>query len=225
MTGDISLLTMNWSVYIQIATGLVNVYGLLLSETNPMLRSILKWETGVQVIQLTFYVLALRYFYEINTIASMRYMDWVITTPIMLLTIGGYMKYIQSKSGDSMSEFINKNGDILKKIVIYNFLMLLFGYLGEVGYMDFSLATTLGFIFFFLSFYTLYTGFAKENDEARNVFWIVFVVWSLYGVAAWLPKVEKNVSFNILDIFAKNAFGLFITYKVIQSRFESKKIN
>jgi bacteriorhodopsin len=38
----------------------------------------------------------------------------------------------------------------------------------------------------------------------------MFIVWSLYGVAAILPFFIKNISYNILDIFAKNFFGLFL---------------
>jgi hypothetical protein len=216
--GDLNLVSMNWSIFIQLVTGLVNVYGLSLPEKEPMLHSILRWETTVQLLQFVFYVVTVKYFYDITSLASMRYYEWVITTPVMLLSIAGYMTFLDhdSQSIDSMSEFVKKHREALVRIALYNFLMLLFGYLGEAGYMDFNVATTIGFVFFFLAFNTLYVEFATKTYEGKNVFWVIFVLWSLYGVAAWMPTVAKNVSFNILDIFAKNMFGLFIAYKVIQ---------
>jgi bacteriorhodopsin len=37
-------------------------------------------------------------------------------------------------------------------------------------------------------------------------------VWAIYGVAAVLPYHIKNTMYNILDIFAKNFFGIFLSY-------------
>ena len=44
----------------------------------------------------------------------------------------------------------------------------------------------------------------------------MFIVWSLYGIAATLKPNEKNVSYNIPDIIAKNFYGLFIYYQILQ---------
>jgi hypothetical protein len=38
----------------------------------------------------------------------------------------------------------------------------------------------------------------------------------LYGVAAMFNSVWKNVSYNILDVFAKNFYGLFLSYLIYQ---------
>jgi hypothetical protein len=43
----------------------------------------------------------------------------------------------------------------------------------------------------------------------------MFGIWSLYGVAAWFPSALKNASYNILDIFAKNFYGVFLSYLFI----------
>jgi bacteriorhodopsin len=45
----------------------------------------------------------------------------------------------------------------------------------------------------------------------------MFVVWSLYGVAAVFDFTTKNISYNILDLFAKNFYGLFL-YIIIKSK-------
>ena len=43
-------------------------------------------------------------------------------------------------------------------------------------------------------------------------------IWSLYGVAAMLPSNYKNFSYNILDIFSKNFYGLYIAYRIYENR-------
>jgi len=48
------------------------------------------------------------------------------------------------------------------------------------------------------------------------LFLFVFIVWSIYGVAAMMPTPYKNISYNILDIIAKNFYGLYIYYKILQ---------
>ena len=36
------------------------------------------------------------------------------------------------------------------------------------------------------------------------------VIWPLYGVAAMFNSKYKNFAYNILDIFSKNFYGLYI---------------
>jgi hypothetical protein len=46
----------------------------------------------------------------------------------------------------------------------------------------------------------------------------MFTLWALYGVFFLLPPVVKNVGYTTLDIFAKNFFGLFLTYVIYSKR-------
>jgi hypothetical protein len=48
----------------------------------------------------------------------------------------------------------------------------------------------------------------------KGLFWFFFVVWSLYGISAFMPYILKNTMYNILDLFAKNATGLFLAYSI-----------
>jgi bacteriorhodopsin len=41
----------------------------------------------------------------------------------------------------------------------------------------------------------------------------------MYGIAALLPYNLKNSIYNILDLFAKNFFGLFLTYIIITKKY------
>jgi hypothetical protein len=64
----------------------------------------------------------------------------------------------------------------------------------------------------------IYAVSVVDNDEARSPFsrstlrrtLTTFVVWGLYGVAAALADVPKNVMYNAIDVVSKNGFGLFI---------------
>ena len=47
-----------------------------------------------------------------------------------------------------------------------------------------------------------------------KLFAFLVIVWSLYGVSAMMPLVQKNTAYNILDIIAKNFYGLFIYYYI-----------
>jgi bacteriorhodopsin len=162
--------------------------------------------------------------------ASVRYFDWFITTPTMLLTTIIYFKYQEYIEKNIESplkfwEFLKAHKKNILTIIISNFLMLLFGYLGEIKVIDMTTSLTLGFIFFGITFNTIYENYAKNSIESKKLFNFILIVWGLYGIAAMLNPVNKNNMFNILDIFAKNFFGLYLFYKAKNISKESKNIN
>tara|TARA_B110000858_G_scaffold24518_1_gene24954 strand:- start:836 stop:1240 length:405 start_codon:yes stop_codon:yes gene_type:complete len=131
------------------------------------------------------------------------------------------MKYqeLKDKNLDTsfkMIDFLKDNKSNIFKIFIYNGLMLLCGFLGEVGIIDKRIGITLGFIFFYLSFDLIYKEYAKKSILGKKLFTFLLVVWGLYGVAAMTDIKTKNISYNILDIISKNFYGLFIYYKIVQ---------
>lgn len=214
---ELNFTTMQWSIGVQILTGFVNVVALtkVLAPEHRIITSILKLETIVQVVELAFYIIVVKYHYDLTNLAGMRYYDWSITTPLMLLSTAAYLNYLANKGDTSMTEFLLKNKTSLTKIVVYNLFMLFFGYLGETGRMDLATSNLLGFVFFFAAFKELYDEFGSTSDKGKQLFFFMFGLWSLYGVAALMPVLQKNVMFNVLDIFAKNFFGLFLSYNVL----------
>ena len=117
-------------------------------------------------------------------------------------------------------DFVKDNWAIILRIFAYNFLMLMFGYLGEIGKLNLYGANALGFIFFGLTFYTMWNNYVKGSTVAINyqLFYFMFVVWALYGVAALISPILKNIGYNFLDIIAKNFYGLFIFYQMYLTR-------
>ena len=49
-----------------------------------------------------------------------------------------------------------------------------------------------------------------------NIFYLLLVIWSLYGVAAMLNTIPKNLLYNLLDIVSKNFYGLFILFLILK---------
>ena len=91
--------------------------------------------------------------------------------------------------------------------------MLLFGYLGEINLMPILLGVSLGFIPFLIYYYIIYKKYAlSSNDDGLNIFFYFFIIWALYGIVAVLPYKIKNMCYNMLDIFSKNFFGIFLSY-------------
>jgi len=224
----------NLSIIVQIITGLISMQGIFLTlpKKHGVLREILTLETIVQLVELFFYIFFLKSMVStaLPQMASIRYFDWAITTPTMLLTTIIYFKYQEhiEKNIDSplqFWEFLKEHKKNIITIIVSNFLMLLFGYLGEIKVIDMATSLTLGFIFFGITFNTIYENYAVHSEGSKKLFTFILIIWSLYGIAAMLNPVDKNNMFNILDIFAKNLFGLYLFYKAKNISNNYKKNN
>ena len=91
--------------------------------------------------------------------------------------------------------------------------MLLFGYLGEKGMMDKRKAQIGGFVAFFSMILIIYMLFIREHFSSWMypplfLLMIYTMVWALYGVAAELDDLHKNLMYKVLDVIAKVFFGL-----------------
>ena len=214
--------TIYLSLVIQIVTTLISLHGfyIKLDDKDSILKDVLAIEAIVQFVETFFYVWVILALKQIENMTRRRYIDWTITTPIMLISTIIFMEFKYNRENDgekiTLKKFLmDKKYDIFK-IVIFNGLMLLFGYLGETGIISKYIGIPLGFIFFILSFKIIYENYAKKTKVGYNLFLFVFIVWSIYGVAAMMPTPYKNISYNILDIIAKNFYGLYIYYKILQ---------
>ena len=207
-----------FSLLVQMVVGTIDyrAIGLPLEPNDELLRDLLKVELVVQIVEFIFYVWLIYYFSKVSrNITPVRYLDWAITTPLMLVTLSAFLKYDGTtvmRLGDFLS---NHKGSILT-IVLLNAAMLLFGLIGEFGFLNLYLSTALGFIPFALNFKYIKETFLPSNDDKFKTglfYWFVFF-WALYGVFALTSYTIKNTGYNILDIFAKNFFGLFLAYVV-----------
>jgi hypothetical protein len=53
----------------------------------------------------------------------------------------------------------------------------------------------------------------RKVSPETSLIWFVFF-WSLYGVFSTMSYTTKNTGYNILDIFSKNFFGLFLASQI-----------
>ena len=215
--------TIYFSLVVQIITTIVSLGGLFvkIKDNDYVLKEILLLEGVVQIIESCFYIWVIFAIHNLKSVTPRRYIDWVFSTPIMLTSTIVFMKYqeLKDKNLDTsfkMIDFLKDNKSNIFKIFIYNGLMLLCGFLGEVGIIDKRIGITLGFIFFYLSFDLIYKEYANKSILGKKLFTFLLVVWGLYGVAAMTDIKTKNISYNILDIISKNFYGLFIYYKIVQ---------
>ena len=219
--GSLMRLTFYISIVIQFITGIVTFGGIFykLPKQDRVLKDILGLETIVQLVEGLFYIYiisSLRYMRS-NDITKRRYLDWVITTPMMLLSTIIYMEYENNKLTNKIvntKEFINNNRKNITNMFLFNTLMLVSGFLGETRIMLKSITIPIGFVFLFLAFNIMYKNYVGKADINKRIFMLMIIIWSMYGIAAIFPTILKNISYNILDIISKNFYGLYLFAKV-----------
>tara|TARA_A100001037_G_C15145887_1_gene636290 strand:- start:1628 stop:2314 length:687 start_codon:yes stop_codon:yes gene_type:complete len=210
------------SLIAQFITTSISLHGLFydLKPEDEIMKDILILEAIVQFIEALFYIWVILALKNLKIMTPRRYIDWFITTPTMLVSTIIFMEYRRKKeSGEDKLEFwsfMTDHKDNIIKLVLLNFLMLFFGYLGEIEVLEKNLSVVLGFIFFILAFHLIYDKYAKHTTIGTNLFIFLVSVWSLYGIAALMNLKVKNTMYNLLDIVSKNFYGLFIYYYIRQ---------
>lgn len=206
--------------YIFLITTSVITFIEALRSPIPQVRHILNLETCISVIASYFYGLFIA---EINKketkenfatqdsvdniplekINNMRYSDWIITTPFMLLALSMLLGY-ENKIAVRFKSFI--------WVLISNLFMLGFGYAGEIGLLNRNLASFMGFLFLLLTFgivWKLFMTCAKATYQSKLIFWLYLGLWSLYGVFYHTNEATKMIGYNMLDLTAKAFVGIF----------------
>jgi hypothetical protein len=223
--------SLHLSFYVQIITlifGLLIVFLTNVSSSNRLIREALILENAVQIIEGSFYVWFI-YFYTKNVdkedIAKYRYYDWFFSTPLMIISTVAYFHYNNTRlygpsananasAALSLYNFIKTDIQKISELLFYNLNMLFLGYLQELKLISLTISTIFGFLFLGLLFLKMFVYYVKNNSANYLIFYLMLFIWSLYGVAALYKNKIKNASYNILDVFSKNFFGLFLAYLV-----------
>lgn len=177
-----------------------------LRNSNVHARHILNLETAVSltagVVYGMFITMVDREDFDLKKVAYYRYVDWSITTPMLLLVLLLFITF-HSKKSLSISWYLI--------IVILNYIMLLCGYFGEIKYLDKRLSQIFGFAAFITMLVVIYTVFLYKKSllSPEVILFLIFsIVWGMYGVAAEFDDYAKNIMYNILDVIAKVFLGL-----------------
>lgn len=173
---------------------------------DARIRNILNLETCISIVAAFFYGMFMTKLTEkdvpYHDITLNRYIDWSITTPIMLLVLLLAFCYNTGQSVSLQSLMI---------VLVLNYGMLGCGYLGETGMYDKLKANVIGFGFFVALYGYIYMMHIHNyRIFDNNILYGAFVfLWALYGVAYWLKEEVKNISYNVLDLFSKCFVGIF----------------
>ena len=187
-------------------------------RTNvKMVQHIMNLETCISVVAGYFYSVfheKVKKMKEINwkEITRIRYIDWSITTPMMLLVLSLVLSF-NTKTPIKLHWFA--------LTIFFNYVMLYTGYLGETGKLERITASILGFIALFLTYGLLFVNYMlKYNRDNTILFGMYAVIWSMYGVSYYFEEMQKNIAYNYLDLTSKClvGIGLWIYYtKIIKT--------
>ena len=178
-----------------------------LRTPDSKIRHVLNLETCISIVAGYFYSIFIQKINDShgninwNDINKSRYIDWYITTPMMLLSLCIVLS-INSKIKITLSTILI--------IITLNYFMLYSGYLGEIKQINKIMATILGFIAFFLMFFVIFNVFLKSKFILDNyiLFSCYLIIWSVYGIAYLMEEQYKNIIMNILDCTAKCLLGI-----------------
>jgi bacteriorhodopsin len=147
----------------------------------------------------------------LEKINDMRYTDWAISTPLMLLVLCMVLG-MENKITVTFMPFV--------LILLFNYLMLGSGYIGELGKLSTTNANIMGFVFFSLMYGTIwkvYMSGSKVTSQSKVIFWLFIILWAMYGVFYQTPQLTKVFGYNILDLLSKAFVGIFFWFYLTKS--------
>lgn len=197
------------SLFTQLFIGAVTSIGFVVdvkdAQDRDDLNTILAFEVSSQVIEFLWYAVVLVRSETIT--ARLRYIDWVLSTPVMLISLAMFFQHRDSTSPSSVLS-IFESYEIYACLGV-NWIMLAFGFAMESAWITDVTGLIGGGLALVVSF--TFLGLLTPIDTMSHVlFWVTFGVWGLYGVAAAFDGVTKNVMYNAIDVISKNCFGLFL---------------
>ena len=194
-----------------------------------------EWRTSVLVSGLITFIAAVHYYYMRGYYSDMiaagktaleasptffRYVDWLLTVPLMCVEF--YL--ITKKAGGKSS--------LLWKMILGSVIMLVTGYMGEANLGNPTLWGTVSALAYFYIVYEVWLGDVKKLATSAGsavasantaLGWFVLVGWAIYplgyliGTAngQWYQSfanigLDMNVIYNIGDAINKIGFGLVI---------------
>jgi len=182
-------------------------------------RHIMNLETCISVIAAFFYGRFVKMIEDspatvppdYAAINRMRYTDWFITTPLMLLVICLVFAYNNGTSVRAGTYGI---------VLALNVVMLLSGYFGDRrgavaeprGPLTRKQGLAVGFAAYFALFGVIWYSLVRGSRGADNyaIFALFSGLWALYGVVYMLDEERKNLLYNVLDAMAKCFVGIFL---------------
>jgi bacteriorhodopsin len=185
-------------------------------------RAVGKWKTSLSVAALVTGIAAIHYFYmrEVWIVTgtsptTFRYVDWILTVPLQIIEfylILGAIAVVKAS--------------LFWRLLIASIVMLVFGYFGEINFMNVWVAFLIGMLAWLYIIYEIFIGEASKinaengTEASKKAFnalrLIVTVGWAIYPIGYILGYVGSgnentlNIIYNLADFLNKIAFGVVI---------------
>jgi bacteriorhodopsin len=166
-----------------------------LKTLDKKFRVVLTLETFVSLVAGYIYYKFLINIESEKDVIPWRYLDWFITTPVLLLSL------------IIMVHGLDIPWDLTILVIVLNEFMLLFGLLGELNYISRISACIYGFICLVALLLIIYFWIGVNENQA--IYWFFVVLWSIYGFVYLLNDKIKFIIYNFLDVIAKAGLGLW----------------
>ena len=164
-------------------------------------RHVMNIETAVSIVASIVYGLFYEQVktgkYDLKSFTHLRYLDWFITTPLIIL--GLLLFYNQHLGAIPWQTYA--------LLVGLDWTMLTAGYMGEEGVIPKQTGFWAGFAALFAVFYLMYTKCIPKGSNPAAFFIFAFL-WSMYGIAYMQDDATKNLIYNLLDVNSKALFGV-----------------
>jgi len=180
-----------------------------------------KWKTSLTVAALVCGIAAIHYFYMRGVWVStgesplvFRYVDWLLTVPLQIIEF-----YL------ILAAIAVVRAALFWKLMIASIVMLVFGFLGELGAMSYWPAFAIGMAGWLYIIYEIFAGEASQISAANGTAasqtafnalrLIVTVGWAIYPIGYILGagdggEAGLNLVYNLADFVNKIAFGVVI---------------
>jgi|TARA_E500000178_G_scaffold356391_1_gene433953 bacteriorhodopsin len=185
-------------------------------------RAVGKWKTSLTVAAMVTGIAAIHYFYMrdvwVTTGESpvvFRYVDWLLTVPLQIIEFYLILAAIAVVSAS-----------LFWRLLSASVIMLIAGYLGEIGSMNVWLAFIIGMLAWIYIIYEIFAGEASKisasegtpaSQKAFNALRIIVTVgWAIYPIGYVIGYVgagsadSLNLIYNLADFVNKIAFGVVI---------------
>lgn len=192
-------------------------------------RAVGKWKTSLTVAAMVTGIACLHYFYMRDVWVAtgesptvFRYVDWLLTVPLQIIEF-----YL------ILAAIAVVPTALFWRLLVASVVMLVGGYLGEVGTIDITIGFIIGMAGWVYIIYEVFAGEASQissdsgNVPCQRAFnalrLIVTVGWSIYPIGYVLGYMtgtadanSLNLIYNLADFVNKIAFGVVIWAAAMQ---------
>ena len=216
-----------------VSMGMIAATVFFFAERNTVAAA---WRPSVSVAGLVTGVAFVHYMYMRGvwvetgeTPTVYRYIDWLITVPLQIIEFYLILAAVR-KVPSSM----------FWRLLVASLVMLIFGYLGEAGYIAAIVGFIVGVAAWIYILYEIFSGEAGKamkgsgNKALKTAFsamrMIVTIGWAIYPLgylfgylAGGVDANTLNVIYNLADFVNKIAFGLVIWSAAMQNTSLSRR--